>query len=332
MFTILRNLLVLCALAVTASAASEEIVKRQLDAAPGGKLVVDVDFGSVDVTAGSDDKVNLEAHRMVDFGNEAKEKEFLADAPITFTKEGNVITVRSRGKKPNDLWNLIGHCKTDATYVVRVPKKFESALRTDGGTVSASDLSGNLSAHTSGGRMAFARLEGTLDGDTSGGAIEVDDCRGPIGIETSGGHIKVTGGQGNLKAHTSGGRIEVHNFSGDTEIRTSGGSLDLEKVSGKIVGKTSGGGIRAWLPELVGDVKLETSAGSIDLAVPASAAFTIDANTSVGGVKSLLPFQALEADREHLRGTLNGGGKSVRLQTSAGSITIKATSEEIAHR
>jgi hypothetical protein len=326
MSKILGNLLVLFAAAVTASAASEEIVIRQLDAAPGGKLAVDVDFGSVSVIAGTDDKVALEAHRKIDLGDEAREKEYLAAVPITFAKEGNVVTVRSRGKKPRE-WN-IGHRETDASYILRIPKKFETALHTDGGHVNVSDIAGNLNAHTSGGHMTFARLEGTLDGETSGGFIEVENCRGPINIETSGGHIKVGGGQGNLKAHTSGGRVEVHNFSGDAEVGTSGGSLDFEKVSGTLVGETSGGAIRASISAPVsGDIKLETNAGSIDLSVPASAGLEIDANTSVGEVVSRLPIQASDVRRQHLRGTLNGGGKSVRLATSAGNITIKPNSE-----
>lgn len=328
MLTSLRILAVLLAATLTVSAASEEIVIRQVDAALGGKLVVDIDFGSISVTAGPDDKVALEAHRKIDFGNEAREKEYLAAVPITVTKEGNVVTVRSRGKKSHD-WN-VGHRQTDAEYSLRIPKKSEVALRTDGGVISATDITGNLNAHTSGGLMAFARLEGTLDGETSGGRIEVEQCRGPINIDTSGGHIKVTRSEGSLNAHTSGGRIEVRNFSGDTEVRTSGGDLDLEKVSGKLVGKTSGGGIRASIP-VTGDVKLETTAGNIDLSVPANAGLEIDANTSVGEVVSRLPIQASNVHREHLRGTLNGGGKSVRLGTSAGNITIKPISEELAN-
>ena len=328
----LANLFVLFAVALTASAASEENLTRQIGASPGEKLVVDLDFGSVNVAAGADDKVVLEAHRKIDFGDEAKEKEYLANVPITVTKEGNVVTVRSRGTKPND-WN-VGCRQTDAKYDVRIPKRFEMALRTDGGAISVSDISGNLNAHTSGGSMTFARLEGTLGGETSGGFIETEDCRGPIDIETSGGHIKVAQGKGSLNARTSGGHIEVRNFSGDTEVRTSGGDLDLEKISGKLVGKTSGGSIRAAIP-VVGDVKLETSAGNIDLSVPPSAAFAIDANTRVGQVVSRLPIQTSdvrqEYPREHLRGTLNGGGKSVLLQTSAGNITIKPMPEEVAN-
>ena len=323
--------MVLFAVALTASAASEENITRQIDAVPGGKLVVDVDFGSVNVTAGADDKVVLDAHRKIDFGDETKEKEFLANAPITFTKEGNVVTVRSRGQKRNE-WNF-GHCQMDAKYSVRIPKKFETGLRTEGGAIEVSDITGNLNAHTSGGHMTFTRLEGTLDGETSGGSIAMEDCSGPIKIETSGGHIKVARGKGSLNAHTSGGHIEVRNFSGDTEVRTSGGSLDLEKISGKLVGKTSGGAINASVPApIIGDIKLETSAGSVDLAVPASAALTIDASTSVGEVVSRLPIQASDVHRQHLRGTLNGGGKSVSLETSAGNITIKAMSGEVANR
>ena len=326
---IARTSLVLFALTLSALAASKEDISREIDAAPGGKLVVDVDFGRIDVAAGTDNKVILEAHRKIDFGDESKEKEYLANAPIVVSQDGNVVTIRSRGQKPSH-WNC-DHQETDAKYIIHVPKKFELGLRTDGGEISVSDIIGDLNAHTRGGRMNFAHLEGTLHGETSGGAIEAKDCRGPIDLETSGGHISVGDGKGGLKAHTSGGGIEVRNFSGDTEVRTSGGGLVLEKISGAIVGKTSGGAIQASLAgAVVGDVRLETSAGNIELSVPPNAGLTIDASTSIGEIVSRLPIEPTDAGREHLRGKLNGGGKSVRLETSVGNITIKPSSSEIA--
>src|ERR1041385_4507226 len=98
MIKILGNFLVLFAVALTASAASEENVSRQVDAAPGGKLAVDVDCGSIDLAPGGADKVAIEAHRKIDFGDESREKEYLANVPITVIKEGNAITIRARGK------------------------------------------------------------------------------------------------------------------------------------------------------------------------------------------------------------------------------------------
>ncbi len=332
MFTTIRNSLFVLLVSVGALIASEENLSREIDVAPGDKLVVDVDFGTIQVGVGADAKVDLEAHRVVEFGNETKEKEYLAAAPITVTKEGNVVTVRSRRNGSWMNWHF-GFSKTEATYTLHVPKKFDLDLRTSGGAISSVDISGNLKAHTSGGKLEFANLEGTLIGDTSGGSITLEGCRCPADIKTSGGHISVVNGTGALHARTSGGRIEVHNLSGDADVETSGGALVLEKIRGRIFGKTSGGSIHGFIPdEVAGDVQLKTSAGAIELAVPANAALDIDARTSVGHVRSELPLTTNDAGRQHLRGKLNGGGKSVVLETSAGSITLKSASSAIAER
>jgi hypothetical protein len=332
MLMIIRNLLVLFALAVTAWGATEENISRQLDVTPSGKLVVDVDFGTIDVTPGADDKVVIDAHRKIDFGDEGKEKEYFAAAPLAISQDGNVVTVRARRTEPKG-FSCVGHSEMDGRYTIRVPKRFETDLHTEGGDVTAGEITGNATVKTSGGKLAFKHLEGTLNGDTSGGPIEIQDCHGPIKIETSGGDITVADGTGTLDAKTSGGRIDVRNFSGDTEVRTSGGNLSLERITGKITGKTSGGSIRALIHDAVaGDVKLETSAGNIDLSLPAAATVDIDARTSVGEIFSRLPLETSDVDREHLRGRLNGGGKSVKLETSAGNITIKPSSSEVASR
>jgi len=332
MLTILRNLLVLFAFAVTASAATEENISRQLDVTSGGKLVIDVDFGTINVTIGADDKAVIEAYRKIDFGDEAKEKEYFAAAPVAISQDGNVVTVRAHYANSKKFWSF-GHSEMDGRYTIRVPKRFETDLHTEGGDVTAGEITGNTTVKTSGGKLAFKNLEGTLTANTSGGSIEVEDCRGSIEIETSGGDITMADGTGTLAAKTSGGQIDVRNFSGDTEVRTSGGNLSLERITGKIIGKTSGGSIRASIPDaVVGDVRLETSAGNIDVSLPTTATMDIDARTSVGEVFSRLPLETSDVDREHLRGKLNGGGKSVKLETSAGNITIEPSSSEIASR
>jgi DUF4097 and DUF4098 domain-containing protein YvlB len=332
MFTTLRNAFLVLLISVSVSVASEENLSRQIDVTSGGKLIIDVDFGTIQVGAGADGKIVLEAHRMVEFGNEAKEKEYLAAAPITVTQEGNVVTVRSRRQESWTNWHF-GYSRMDASYTLHVPKKFDLDLHTNGGQIAAVDISGDLKAHTSGGKLEFANLEGTLTAHTSGGSIRMEGCRCPAEIKTSGGSISVVNGTGVLHAETSGGRIEVRNLSGDADVETSGGSLVLEKIRGKLVGRTSGGSIHTFIPdEVAGDMQLKTSAGSIELAVPENAALDIDARTSGGHVTSELPLTWGESKREHLCGKLNGGGKSVVLETSAGSITIKAASSQVAKR
>lgn len=332
MCTTLRNTLFVLLISISASVASEENLSQQIDVTPGGKLIVDVDFGTIQIGVSADGKIALEAHRRVEFGDETKEKQYLAAAPITVTKEGNVVTVRALRKESWSNWNF-GHSRMDASYTLHVPKKFDLDLRTSGGDIATVDVSGNLKAHTSGGKLEFADLEGTLTADTSGGSIKVEGCRCPTEIKTSGGDISVANGRGALHAQTSGGRIEVHNLSGDADLETSGGNLILEKIRGKLVGKTSGGSIHTSIPgEVAGDLQLRTSAGNIELAVPENAALDIDARTNVGRVISELPLTTSESGHEHLRGKLNGGGKSVVLETSAGSITLKSASSQLAER
>ena len=164
MLTILRNLLVLLALVVTASAATEENISRQLDVTSGGKLVVDVDFGTINVTAGVDDKVVIEAYRKIDFGDEAKEKEYFAAAPVVISQDGNVVTVRAHHTKSKEFWSF-GHSEMDGRYTIRVPKRFETDLHTEGGDVTAGEVTGNATVKTSGGKLAFKHLEGTLTGE-----------------------------------------------------------------------------------------------------------------------------------------------------------------------
>jgi hypothetical protein len=332
MSALLRTSFLFFILTLIASAASEENINQQKDVAPGGKLLVDVDFGTINVVTGADDKVVIEASRKIDFGDEAKEKEYFAAAPVAISQDGNIVTVRAHYAKSKGFWSF-GHSEMDGRYTIHLPKRFETDLRTDGGDVTAAEITGNVTVKTSGGKLAFTHLEGTLAAGTSGGSIEVKDCHGPIKVETSGGDIIVADGTGTLDAKTSGGRIEVRNFSGDTEVRTSGGNLSLQRITGKIIGNTSGGSIHASIPsDVVGDVKLQTSAGNIDVSLSATATVDIDASTSVGEIFSGLPLETSDVDSDHLRGKLNGGGKSVKLETSVGNITIKPLSSEIANR
>jgi hypothetical protein len=71
---------------------------------------------------------------------------------------------------------------------------------------------------------------------------------------------------------------------------------------------------------------LETSAGQIEIALPPDAALDLNAETSEGCVTSELPMITKRAGREGLKGTINGGGKSLVLRTGAGNIVIKSTS------
>lgn len=331
---LLRITTILALTASTAWALSEQRVNEQFDIGSGGRLVVDVDFGSIDLTAGDDGKVAVEAYRKIDSNDEAREKEYFIGTPISVTKEGNTVTVRARAvDRERKNWSWHGNVSMDARYTIRVPKSFNADLRTSGGAIAANGITGEIKADTSGGKLKFGQLRGRLDARTSGGGIALDGCEGPLNISTSGGEIDSTGGSGSLEARTSGGSISVRSFNGDTNVKTSGGGLKLDSINGRINGKTSAGSISATLTDPVaGDVTLESSAGSINVQVPAKAALNVEAKTSMGKIRTEIPMLATSSDDERLVGTLNGGGKSLIMRASVGSITIKPGSPTTAQR
>jgi hypothetical protein len=308
-----------------ASAETKEQINKKFTVQPGGKLVVDIDFGSIDVSTNSSSEVIVDVLRTVSRSTKSAEETFLHDHPITFSQEGDTVTISARGKNKSNWWR--GSQRTEAKYTITVPAAFNAQLKTSGGHVAVSDLVGEVKAATSGGEFNFARLRGTLNGDTSGGKIRMSDCEGPQKVHTSGGSIETTGGSGSLDGETSGGSVTVKDFRGPVHVESSGGRIAIENVTGKLNGSTSGGSISAkFSAPLSEEVKLDTSGGGVTLQVPESSAFELDASTSGGSVSSDLPVSIVgKAAHSHLKGPVNGGGKLVILHTSGGSIHVKKT-------
>jgi DUF4097 and DUF4098 domain-containing protein YvlB len=319
----------LLASCLTTLAAMEEELHRRYPVTTTGNLVVDVDFGSIDVRTNSTGEIAVDVWRKISRRSKDDEEAFLRENPVTITRDGASVTVRARHKSENNgNWFSNARNRNEARYIITVPPQCSASLNTAGGPISVSDVEGKVNAGTSGGGLDFTRLHGPLDGSTSGGPIQVTDCAGALKVGTSGGGITVTGGSGSLNGDTSGGPIKVSDFHGDTHVETSGGGIAIENVIGQIEGSTSGGPIDVTLPSSAPDsVKLSTSGGGVTARLPENAAFDLDAETSGGSVSSELPVTVIgKMERGRLNGAVNGGGKSIRLETSGGNIHLEKLS------
>lgn len=313
--------------AAALSAATEDRLEKSMPAGPDGTLVVEVDFGSIEVIGVPDSKeVKVEAWRKVGRSKVEEEQKYLAETPIVFEAEGNRLTLRAKSqKRKGGGWGWFGGRRQDeGRYVIQVPARFNLELDTAGAPVTVTGITGVVEADTSGSALKFSKIVGTLEGDTSGGPISVTDCKGVIEVDTSGGGIEVLGGGGTLEADTSGGGITVRDFEGSVEVDTSGGGLELERIQGELNGNTSGGPIRAVLVSpLAGQVQLETSGGSIEVRLPENTAFALDAATTGGRVRCELPLPEAQPEKNRLTAQFLGGGPLVRLRTSGGNITVR---------
>ncbi len=316
--------LLLLATSLTLSAQTEEHIDKTFSLTANGQLVVEVGMGSIDVTTHASNEVTVAAYRKITRHDKAEEETFIRDHPVTFSVDGNTLTIHSDDQNKG-LGGWFSSNRAEAKYTITVPAAFNIHLKTSDGGISVSDVTGKVTTNTSGGGLKFTRVHGPLDGNTSGGGIKVTACEGTIKINTSGGGIDVIGGSGTLEGDTSGGGINVKDFQGPAHVETSGGGINLENVTGQIYGSTSGGSINArFAAPLTEAVKLETSGGGVTVRVTESSAFTLDASTSGGDVSTDLPVTVVgKISRSHMSGTVNGGGKTLSLRSSGGGIHVK---------
>ena len=317
--------LLLCASALVLSAETEERIDRRFTVASRGQLVVDVGLGSIDVTAAPTDEVVISVFRKVSRRTKDAEEAFLREHPTTFSQDGDTVTLHSPRDSSTGGWWWFGVARTEAHYAITVPASCDIRLKTSGGGIAVSDLTGAVQAGTSGGALKFVRVTGPIDGHTSGGSIEVADCAGPVRIGTSGGGIRVSGGSGTLDGATSGGSVTVKDFRGPARVGTSGGSITIQNVSGQVRGTTSGGSITAlFSTPLTDEVRLETSGGGVTVRLAEGSAFNLDAATSGGGVSTDLPVLVVgKVARDHLSGPVKGGDQAVVLRSGGGSIRVQ---------
>ncbi len=156
-------------------------------------------------------------------------------------------------------------------------------------------------------------------------SVELPSSRS-LDLESTNGSITVLESKGGIECFTSNGTIRIEDTEGDAELKTSNGKIVAENHSGDLEGRTSNGEIDAdiILPEN-GRCILETSNGSIDLSIPRDTSAEIQASTTNGTVEiSGLEVTIITMRETEFKGKMGDGSGSIDLETTNGSIVIKA--------
>ncbi len=283
----------------------EDVNTKTFDVKNGGKLIMDVERGSIKIIAESGSKMIIEVIKKAKTSDKAKAQKLFDNYKLVFKKSGNDVRIDGEYKK--SLSRLWKSNKLNVKFIITLPKKYELDLNTSGGSISVTDLEGEVKTRTSGGSLKFDSVIGNVNGKTSGGSIKLKDCSGNVVVDTSGGSIHIGTVKGEVKAHTSGGGIYV------------------EEVMGTISASTSGGSIKAYISKQPkADCSLKTSGGSISVSLATGIKFNLNAKTSGGGISTDFPIIIKgKLSRNKLKTAINGGGPELLLKTSGGSIRIK---------
>ena len=327
-----------------------EDITEVFPVAPGGKLIVDADFGAIDVQSAESDTVSVRVQRAAQLKADRRAGEILKNFDVQLTHEASDLKIEAKFKGPQKQWKKSKE-RLDIRFDIVVPRHYSLDLKTSGEDISAGYITGDVNAKTSGGGLRFENITGRIDGKTSGGHINLKAFKGHTILKTSGGNITLETGTGDVKAKTSGGNLQFSNVtgavngqtsggsitmrgsSGGADMKTAGGSIEVEN-DGPILAKTTGGSIRCQLqkastsPNLLLD--LETMGGGINVSVVPDIAAMVEAKVLGGAVTTELPVtvEGGPVRPDQLHGTINGGGPLLKLFSVGGNIILRKIEED----
>jgi DUF4097 and DUF4098 domain-containing protein YvlB len=267
-----------------------------------GNLIVKTSGGSITVSSRSGNKVVVEMYvrkglkwlTPEDDGDKVIEK-----FEIDISQSSNTISAIAKQKDLGWLKNM----NSSISFTVYVPENISTDLNTSGGSIRLSGVKGTQEVKTSGGSLELANIDGDMVARTSGGSINIESYAGK------------------LDAVTSGGSINLMSCNGELDTRTSGGSIRMEDVSGSVDATTSGGGIHVKIHALQDYLRLKTSGGSISAVIPEGLGLDLDLKGNRVNTH-LVNFNG-SAEKNKIKGSVNGGGIPVVLATSGGSVNLE---------
>lgn len=128
-----------------------------------------------------------------------------------------------------------------------------------------------------------------------------------LALSSTNGTLTVRDMTGDLRLETTNGTIKGVNLEGSTRASTTNGTIDLDYAALGANGVTA-----------------ETTNGEVTVTVPKSAKASVNLRVSNGAIStSGLDLANSETTRKRVVGTLNGGGASIRIETTNGGVVLR---------
>jgi DUF4097 and DUF4098 domain-containing protein YvlB len=130
-------------------------------------------------------------------------------------------------------------------------------------------------------------------------------------------------------ARTVNGGLDVRGMTATVDAATVNGGVFVETSTGPVDISTVNGSVEARMASVPGDggMKLTTVNGDVTVSVPETLSANLEARTTNGQIQSDIPVTVRGTrSLRRLEGTLQGGGRLVRLSTVNGSVRVRRAS------
>ncbi len=169
----------------------------------------------------------------------------------------------------------------------------------------------------------------SLQAATRHGDLHITDAGADVIARSGHGSVSIRNVAGTIDANTGHGDMDIVNAAKQVTARTGHGNIHVSSV-GAVRANTGHGDIIAELAgaAAVGanDMMFETGHGNVSVVAPKALSGDVDLHTGRGSVSSNFPLTISDQGRHSRTGSAHGvlgsGGRSVRLSTGHGDISL----------
>lgn len=286
-----------------------EPYSRSFPAGKGATLLLSNVAGHIQVTAGSSERIEVEALKHSWGPNLEQAKARLGDATIETYAIGSRVELRVESSERRDARNV------GVEFSVKVPPDATVDLRTVSGDIRVTSVKGEVRVQGVSGNVGLEGTSRLASVKTVSGGITITNAGADaqLSLSTVNGDLLVqTLNTRVLDVNTVNGDVRISGWSGDrAHIRTLDGDLDLQ--TSLIKG---------------GRYEIESHSGDINLSLPEQPGFELEAHTFSGRIRIDFPIRSEGPIREvsrgprSVRGSYGDASSSLRLQTFSGSVTV----------
>jgi hypothetical protein len=234
--------------------------------------------------------------------------------------------------------------RQSVTLVMRVPSRLQIKLDP---TRSQTRISGvaDVDLTNSGGESEFKQIAGRLSGSYRGGELQVIDC-GSVKLTTNGADVRLEQIRREVSLNMRGGELKGAEIGGAIDLDTNGTDVTLEKLdktSGMIRINAAGGSVS--VKGLRTEGRIDARGAEVDAVIeraaplaiyadggdsveitPPPGGYQLDAVATDGSIT--LPPGTIEVaengQERRATGPVNGGGPTITVRSSHGSITVRS--------
>lgn len=291
-------------------------ITRELATGPQAVLQVEGRSGEVVVVAHDLPTVHVEATVRVWSALAVEADDAAALVERAIEQDGHRATVRAPSLPQSEGWALWGRRSGRIDYRIKVPQETAVRVLSRSGRVEVRQTHGRVHVECGSGRIELTEIVGAVTAASRSGAINVRAIAGDLSLEARSGRVEVREVIGRVDIDNRTGAVDVREVRGDVKVRARTGIVSVQQVDGTVDIETHTGTAR-YSGRVCGDITIRAHTGSIVLAADPAHPFFVDAESSLGIVRSELTPRPRVGG-----GASSERGPRVRLRTHTGAIRI----------